>query len=795
MEYQLMDLCGTWSLTVVPNAEAVAANFCPRTVDEAVGSEYLTISGQVPGAFELDLHAAGLAPDPYSFDHPLRYQQYENRHLYYGTRFSVPPNDDGDVFLVFEGIDTVADIYLNGELLGHTENMLIPHEFCVTEHLRPENELLVHIYPATIYARRYPLTPNASVNFYNAASLPLRKAPYMYGWDIMPRFVSGGLYRPVCLVSRPRERLEQVYLYTAELNDEKNLSRLIAFYELRTDADDLRELRVTVDGEHGASTFHMERQVWHTYDHVQACFEGLHLWYPRGAGAQALYEVSVRLWRGEEMLDERRFRFGVRTVRLLRTSTTDAEENGEFVFLINGKKTFCLGTNWVPTDAFPARHKEHREMALQALLDIGCNTVRCWGGNVYEQDEFYDFCDTHGILVWQDFSMACAVYPRDRRFAELLYHEAVAVIRRLRSHPSLILWAGDNECDEIAMGWAHLRRDPNRNLLTREVLRRAVEEEDVVRPYLPSSPYLDEAVYRTGGIPSERHLWGPRDYFKGNYYKNAACHFASEIGYHGCPAPSSLARFIRKKQLWPIVRIGADGAEHIGLDWRVHATCMEAAEDAPHASRIPLMMAQVREMFGALPEDLESFCRASQISQAEAKKYFIERFRIAKWRRTGIIWWNLIDGWPQVSDAVIDYYGVRKLAYHFIRRSQAPLCLMVDEAEQDRYRLYAVNDHPEAVEVRYRVSEMYFNENGVLTCLPILNGSQAVPADAAALLKEFPFTNERAILLIEWESAKGRAKNHYTIRTKEASLSDYLRLLSAAELADWEGFGDTDTPE
>ena len=287
------------------------------------------------------------------------------------------------------------------------------------------------------------------------------------------------------------------------------------------------------------------------------------MWYPRNAGKQPLYDVTVRLWRDGTLCDEMSFRFGVRTVELIRTSTTDADGNGEFVFRINGKKVFCMGTNWVPLDAFPSRNASRMLPALEMLDDLGCNMVRCWGGNVYENDAFYDFCDERGIMVWQDFGMGCAFYPQNQEFADKIYTEAVAVIKRLRLHASLTLWAGDNETDVFYRS----QGDPNRNILTREVLPRALQEHDVVRPYLPSSPYVDEEAYRTGKPTSEEHLWGPRDYFKGRFYGESVCHFASETGYHGCPSPKSLERYISPASLWPIT--DANGVPND--DWICHA--------------------------------------------------------------------------------------------------------------------------------------------------------------------------------------------------------------------------------
>lgn len=219
--------------------------------------------------------------------------------------------------------------------------------------------------------------------------------------------------------------------------------------------------------------------------------------------------------------------------------------------------------------------------------------------------------------------MACAVYPQDDEFAKAIGEEAETIIKALRHHPSIVLWAGDNECD-AAHAWNSHPTDPNENILTRKILPEKVRAHSTFTPYLPSSPYIDEEAYKSGKPTSEDHLWGPRDYFKGDYYKNTVCHFASETGYHGCPSPESLKKFIPKEHLWGC------------LDdryWICHAACMTPDPSDPFYYRIRLMWNQVVTLFGegsiAL-SDLEHFSRASQISQAEAKKYFIERFRLTE---------------------------------------------------------------------------------------------------------------------------------------------------------------------
>ena len=766
-----------WRLTLIPHGEVVNKRFDPHTVAELEAGGYRSIPATVPGNFELDLVEAGIAPDPYEGQNAWLFRQYEDRHLWYTTSFSTADaKAEGyvDRFLRFEGIDTVADIYLNGSLLGHTENMLIEHEFSVDGLLREENELLIHIFPTAIESRKYPLSAGNMGTRYNWDALYIRKPGHMFGWDIMPRLVSGGIWRSVSLVQKPKERIEQFYLMTLMLKNGNSQAKLRVFFEVHTDESDLSSLKLTLEGVCGESHFYQEHELIHTCGDFRFVLEEPCLWYPRNAGEPSLYHVTVRLWRDGVLRDEKTFRFGIRTVELVRTSTTDQEGNGEFLFKINGKKIFCMGTNWVPLDAFPSRGEARLRSALDMLCDLGCNMVRCWGGNVYERDAFYDFCDEHGIMVWQDFGMACAFYPQGPDFAEKIYQEAVSVIKRLRSHACLVLWAGDNECDIVYRSIG----DPNQNILTRKILPHALQEHDVVRPYLPSSPYVDEEAFRTHKPISEDHLWGPRDYFKGNYYGTSVCHFASEIGYHGCPSPDSLACFIPQKSLWPIT----DANDVPNDDWICHATEVQSGLKGPYAERINLMINQVRTLFGVQSDDLNLFAKESQISQAEADKFFIEHFRLTKWRRTGILWWNLIDGWPQISDAVVDWYYCKKLAYHYIKRSQASLCLMFDEPFEDKLSLYAVNDLAVSQCFDYTVLD-------VTNDTVVAQGSATVEGDTSVPILSLPFDGTYRFLYIRWQNDIGtRGDNHYITKSLGISAEQYLADIKKIGYDTFEGF-------
>jgi len=488
------------------------------------------------------------------------------------------------------------------------------------------------------------------------------------------------------------------------------------------------------------------------------------------------YKMGLGLYYKGELCDSYTMKSGIRKTALDRTDTTDSEGNGEFCFRVNGKRVFVLGTNWVPLDAFHSNDKNRLKKALELLDDINCNTVRCWGGNVYEDDEFYDFCDEHGIMVWQDFAMACGIYPQDDVFMKKISEEVTYQVKRLRNHASIVLWSGDNECD-LTYQWAGgYRRNPNDNVITRQVLKSIVAQHDYTRPYLPSSPYMSDKVFNGEGILPEDHLWGPRDYFKGDYYKNTFCHFASETGYHGFPSPVSLGKFLKE----PEKIFNQDGSTTD--EYLVHAASMELSQHAPYAYRIKLAYNQVITLFGKPENSFAEFIRQSQISQAEAKKYFIEKFRIKKWKCTGIIWWNLVDGWPQVSDAVVDYYYTKKLAYNYIKRSQEPVCLMFDEPVNNRLTLVGVNDLTYPVELSYTVKKVSEDRE-------ILSGQISLTPDKAQSISVMDIEpDEKEFYLIEWKMGDKSYKNHFFTNIIDINYKKYISALEKCGMNEFEGF-------
>jgi len=716
--------------------------------------------GVVPGEFPLDLQANRLIDEPFFGMNMLQLRQFERAHVWYFRTFAAPELGELRPELYFEGLDCCAEIFLNGELIAVTDNALIAHRIPVAGCLRAHNELLVHIIPALEVAAQYDYPPSLAAAPSCLESLYLRKPPHSYGWDIMPRAVSAGIWRPVTLHLLPGEHIEEVYLQTTALSADHRQARLHVHYRLQIDGDGAYELLIT--GQCGEAAFSWRAPVLFTAGHGVIEVTAPQLWWPRDAGAPNLYQVECTLLKDGAPLDCTSFTLGIRTV-VLENTDRDANSDGQFLFRVNGEPIFIRGTNWVPADAFHSRDAA-RIPAMVALLDEAhCNMVRCWGGNVYENDDFFARCDASGIMVWQDFAMACALYPQDEDFQRRLAEEAHAVVKRLRQHPSLVLWAGDNENDSaFADAWFGLPpSDPALNVLTRHTLPDVLREEDPTRPYLPSSPFISAALYQAGDWHArmpEDHLWGPRDYFKSPFYARNTVHFVSEIGYMGCPDPASVRKFISPERLWPPL----DNPE-----WLLHNT-----SPVPEAHNCDYRTAKLIEhlsaLFGAAPDTLEEFAYASQAAQAEAYKFFIELFRGGKWQRTGIIWWNLIDGWPQFSDAVVDYYFGKKLAFHYIERAQQPLCLLLREPDGGAQELVAVNDTRQPLDCRYALSDVSTEE-------VINQGEARIPANDLLVLARVPADGKQRCYRLTWDSPLGPGSNHYLAGTPPFAVAQYRK--------------------
>ena len=700
-EQLIMTLDGKWDMYFAPERGGKSDDYVP-----GMETGWQMAPACVPCNSELALVEAGIEEEPFYDLNSLKLAKYEYYQWLYVRRFSAEkPHNNERMYLCFDGIDTIADIYLNGVHIGRTENMFIGHEFDVTDVLQTENELKVHIHSAMNFVRGKKYTIGMRGTVHRSEICWIRKPGHMFGWDIAPRIVSGGIWKEVRLTARRQTRLTQTYYAVSSIDKARRTAVLEYAYRFDCDSDTLEGYSVRVTGVCGGHKFVDEQPAWFVSGNMQYTIHDPVLWWPQGYGESALYDVKMELLRFGEVVDTREERIGIRTVRLERSFEPGDQK---FCFYVNDVPIMVRGTNWVPLDAFHSRDAGRVERAVQLVRDCGCNMMRSWGGGVYESDRFFELCDEYGIMVWQDFCMGNTNYPQGAEFAEVIGQEAEAVICRIRNHPSLAVWSGDNEIDHKNMGFDYPHYDARYNRVAHETLVRALQAHDPYRFFVRSSPEIPDG-FGLNDVP-EQHNWGPRAFFKDDFYKHSTASFIGEAGYHGCPAPSSIRRFIAPENMQP---------------WDSPALAHHSTEDIRIEEELGcrniLMANQVKLLCADEPADLDEFALISQISQAEALKFFIERTRCLKWKRTGIIWWNMLDCWPQISDAVVDYYFTKKLAWHYCRRSQQPRLAMIAELTSWTHDVILANDTLQAADFKWQVED---GDTGEV----LLSGETHVPA-------------------------------------------------------------------
>ena len=468
--------------------------------DVADKQNKISIEATVPGMVQLDLSENGYLPaDLYMGNNITETEKYESYEWWYERKFDAP-TQRRNVYLVFGGVDCIAEYFLNGVKIGESDNMFIEHEFRIDEYLKDgENTLKVHILSAVIEGENNDFDLKCIWRGRNYEGQWIRRAPHSYGWDIMPRAITSGLWRDVTIEERDDLNFSQ--LFVAPIRGKHG-----CMYVLNFEDRNMSGVSIELSAKCGDSEFSVRRSINRPVGNFYFNIANEKKWMPYGYGEPNLYEGYARIYRGDELIHEEPFTYGIRHIDLKRESAAGGKK-GDFRLFVNGVEIFCKGSNWVPLDAFHSRDAERYAESLALVKDIGCNILRCWGGNVYEDHAFFDFCDRNGIMVWQDFAMACSYLPEHDSFKEKMRIEATSVIRKLRMHPSIIIWAGDNEVDAVGA----IYYDPDDNTITREVLPKCVELNDVGRPYIPSSPYITHEEFEAKMKEYKANL---KEYFK-----------------------------------------------------------------------------------------------------------------------------------------------------------------------------------------------------------------------------------------------------------------------------------------
>jgi beta-mannosidase len=674
------------------------------------------LPAQVPGGVHTDLLALGRIPDPFVADNELKVMWVAETDWEYRHSFNVDKGllTQDNVTLVCDGLDTLADVYLNGEFLGHADNMFRCWEWDVKDLLHTgENEIRIYFGSPV----RFITAKQAQLPLLGGGDIPggphLRKAPCHWGWDWGPKLPPIGVWKEIRLEGYA-VRFEDVHV-RQELDETS--ATVSADITVETDGWDGIQAVLTVTSPEG-ETFQAEESLLTliegdpSFANLSVQIPNPQLWWPNGYGDQPLYEVEVVLKDGKDILDRRIYKIGLRTVEL---SQEPDQWGKEFAFYVNGVRLFAKGADWIPTDSLPTRITEPMlEGLLQSAVDANMNMLRVWGGGYYPEDMFYDLCDRLGLLVWQDFMFACGIYPADADFFENVRIEAVENIRRLRHHAALAIWCGNNEMEQGWCDWGWNKpEDPiNQRLkdgydrMFHHMLPELLEIEDPDHPYWPSSASANTPFEGANNqVQGDCHYW---DVWHGRKpftaYRTQFPRFMSEFGFQALPPLKTIATY-------------ADPA-----DWNMTSYIMEHHQRS--GSGNGLMIAQMTDTF-RMPRHFPSLVYLSLILQAEGIRYGVEHWRRNRNRVSGTLIWQLNDCWPVASWASLDYFGRWKALHYAAKRFYAPLLLSVADHGKTM-KIHVTSDlvEPVDVEIRWRLE--------TLDGKALQKGEQVIRAEALA---------------------------------------------------------------
>ncbi len=644
----------------------------------------------VPGVVHLDLMRNDLLPDPFVGMNEKQAAWVEENDWWYRREFEV-----GDevlhgkrVILRFEGLDTFATIWLNGTKVGVSDNMFIPWEFKVRRFLVPGRNVLAVKFssPSVTVERMENEKGKFAAPFYSPRGYG-RKAQYSFGWDWGPRLATSGIWKPVSLIAYRDLAIRHLDVTTTPSEDQS------ATFRISTEVDSLLSSEVELSVNVSCDGEKYSRSVGRSVAAGKSCLDAevrvpsARLWWPAGYGKQPLYTVGVAVRRSGELLDEAVKTTAVRTIELLQEEDAAGRS---FVLKVNGLPVFMKGANWIPADSFlPRVTAEKYSRLLDMAVAANMNMLRVWGGGVYESEEFYSLCDKRGIAIWQDFMFSCAEYPEEEWFHQKVRAEAEAVVKRLRHHPCIVLWCGNNENDwgfhEKFWG---MRRDVFLGkTIYHEILPEVCARLDASRPYWPSSPFGGESP--NSEFSGDRHSW-PACREKvadkpGRRWDNGR--FISEFGFQSPPVMGMIRDFAGEEDdfLSPVMRHHNKAGEH-AMDELVRLV----------------------SNYFQQPSKLEKMVSFAQVCQGELLREAIEYWRRRKFKTSGVLIWQLNDCWPAISWSLIDYWLNPKPAYYIVRRAFSPLLLSVIHQEQEVH-VWLVNDTPKTVSGTIRLTLFDFD--------------------------------------------------------------------------------------
>lgn len=653
----------------------------------------ISVKASVPGDITADLFAGKMIEDPY---YAMNYKECTwigETDFLYESSFVVPDSiwKEDEIYLCFDGVDLYADIFLNGELLGKTEDMFLAYQYEVKSQLKKgENILSVQMH-STLKAMEH-IDCEDYNGIFNRPRIMMRKVQCHFGWDWAPKMSGYGIWKDVYLMGKNRHCLEDVYFEThndgwvtffTELSYNVQPHRDLDGYVIEGSAEEYQDdtLIFSIENEPFSECYQtVSKKVRGAKSFTNIKVEKPKLWWPNGYGEQPLYQYKVELYRNGLLVSEQHGRLAFREVKLL--EEPKSEDVLGFEFEINGERIFLKGSNWVPAEIFTGTITNDRYQTLLTYAkDANYNMMRVWGGGLYENEEFYELCDEYGITVIQDFMLSCADVPGNTvAWTELMKQEAIYQVKRLRNHPSIIYWNGGNE----KIGAICLQYGCD-NWFNETVLSGIVAYYTSGVPYRRQCPisYTDMDNDGTSGDVHTASIGSCLTEDLEGYRARIAEHtynFLTEIAVMGPNSLETNEKIYPKDQLWPQ-----------GPVWREHI--MENPYDCMDWDFLDMQHIYIEKFYGKA-ENLNEFTFKGMLYHAEALKAESEYSRFRKGSTMGCANWMYNDIWPSGTWSVVDYYGEPKQAYYQQRKSYAPVLVSFSQNEQGETCLFIANDTP-----------------------------------------------------------------------------------------------------
>ena len=673
--------------------------------------EWIDVS--VPGDVHKALIKAGRIKDPFYDKNELDCFWMEESEWWYRNQFMYKQNPlqpDERLLLIFYGLDTYATVWLNEEKLGTHENMFRPAIFDVSKHIHTDqqNTLAICFEPPLEHVKDIPAPSWGPPRKQQAKRNVMRKAQFGYGWDWGPHLPTIGIWRTVEIKRERQAAIKGIHFATVEINQKKDNAIVSVKVEVeRFAGNEPLEIAITLVSPDDTKkvfekSINLNSKGKNLIKEESISVKQPKLWWTHDLGKPYLYTLKVKLLKDNKELGNIEQKVGIRTLKLDQSPDQDEKGTYFFRFVLNGVPIFSKGANWIPADSFVGSLTAERyEQLLTAACDANMNMLRVWGGGIYEHDAFYEICDRIGLLIWQDFMFACAPYPEDNPvFIEEVRAEVCYQVKRLRSHPCMALWCGNNENQMIYHRVAMFREhnNPLPGLLYYDkIIPEIVQKLDGYVPYWPGSPWggiqpnsMEEGDvhdwYVWHGSPLKDEDWErlrkirssgptPEDVSFVHYAEDMG-RFISEFGMHASPVYETLRRCMPVDQLYH------------------HSPSMDHHnKDNPKNKGDNLMLTVT-----GLPKDLKEYIDFSMISQAEGLKFGIEHFRRRKPHCSGALIWQFNDCCPVLSWSIMDYYGFGKAGYYYTKRVYAPILASFKALDDSSVELWITNDTLQKVE-------------------------------------------------------------------------------------------------